>query len=732
MRTVIESIHEEEIETFRSLEDYEENESKDDYTREKLKKLLYEQAKKNENLNDKKIRLLAQQKSLLQLLQKKDNQIKETIASITKIEKIQKNKKNFFKKIKNVPKRIMLNVFQFIECEYLAKKIKENQTSEMKCKHFIKKFTVLNVICIIKCKIDNLNIRKCFEKLKFDSKLVRNPLFLISCLKNILKKRFVLLFLYKPSDNLFAILQRKQKSLMNYGFFEILYISNLNNFKIINQNLQELENNALSQENILKSNQMTISITKTNYNNLKVSLNNEKTEQESLKATLAYKESQCIDTQRKISLQIEEINKYKAEIENQQSLITNKSEKILEEIENNNIKIEEIEGSIDYYCSEISQKENEGRSSALQYTQLQASYKKAQDLYNSLVTEKKKFQAIENDNKKQKIVISSKIDALAEEKETLLGRYNNNAEDIQLLSDQILEKEQELNSLQEMLHELKTREDALINHRNRLKQDLDEECDLKSSLLSHKQNELAKIKESLEFNKKQRDLLIKELNSALKKEENERILKNSAECTQLTKKLEETSKEIQAENSKNIFLVNQSQKLSSEKQKLQEEYKSLNELYSNISEENALLSKKILSLENEKRNSICDTPDSTTESLKQYTINLEQKVKELTAEISASPDISKYTKEKTILENKIKTLEFQLNECNEFAIKSRKDVAEAIAEIEHYANILVVMEEKMNETEEKLLYSNREKEETFEELKNVRQQYYNAISGANK
>ena len=450
------------------------------------------------------------------------------------------------------------------------------------------------------------------------------------------------------------------------------------------------------------------------------------TEKSSLTAQLQSKDYQCIEIQNKLNIHLENIKLYQKEADDKVFFDSQTYEKLLAEVENNDKKIEELESSVNFYCNSINANENEGRASAVKFAQLQSSYKKAQELYSQAISEKNRLTSLETENKKQKIFFSGKIDKLAEEKEILLNKTLQIDEEISSIAEEI-SKNQNLESLKTVLINSKNKEKSLREKIQSLSESLEEENDLKNSLLFHKQNEVYKLKENLNSNKAQIESLIKEFHQRVKKEEKDKKEKVSNEFFVLKAKIEEMDKELKNENNKVFTFQSQISQLLLEKQKFENEFKKHSETLGFLEDEHKKL---VFELENkEKEKNSAKSPENL-EKLEEYSKNLESKIKEMTFSLSETNELKEHYQEKEALESKVKGLQSQLNECNEFALKSRNQVSEAISEIENYAKILSVMEEKMNETEETLEKAIYDKNQSIAELSTIRQQYYNLVSGS--
>ena len=639
-------------------------------------------------------------------------------------------------KIKKHFRRTLFLAFQHIKISNINNKIigveNENKSSSSRCLQFMNKFVILSTLCEIRKKTDLILLKNFMSKLKHLKTPSKSPIPLILNLKRILQKRFCLIFLKPPNPLILHIFSNKLHSTLHHTFHSILHSSAESTLILLKQNFLSSENAIKTLSESLQALQISLTELKTDAKYLSNSREKNSHLKLSLTNDLDLKEQQCSEIQRKIAQNIEEIKKYQNETESRVSHNSQICTRLMQEVEFNNKKIEELENSIEYYCNEIMKNENEGRASALQFTQLQASYKKAQEMYTVSISDKNRLQALEMEAKKQKIFLAGKIDSFSEEKEGLIEKLNNNSAESSLITEQIHKKIREYEEFKTVLHELQDREENLIQKKRALQINLDEECDLKNSLLFHKQNEARKLKDAIATNKIQIDSLVKDLKSTANQGEMDKQAKTQEDYNNIYSKVEEISKEIRAESNKHTSLVAYSQKLVLKKQQFLEEYKNISELLSNISEENNILYSQISNVETDQKRSITEDPGDSIESLSEYANSLEINIKELTVNLSQSPECETYAHEKIKLENKIKSLQSQLNGCNEFAIKSRKDVAEAISEIENYANILVVMEEKMNETEEKLSEALREKDIALEEAATIRQQYYSLISGSKR
>lgn len=813
---------------------------KDEVTRDKLKKLLREQTKKNDGLTDKNFRLNTQLRSLIMLLQKKDLQLKDIfeekaknksrkslgtkiiVSSLSSVLftmkswafcKITQNielptlkesaakhvlffyqqsefkmlhfawdaLKTYQNKCKILGIFIHLLEVRFLACGYrkLVEIFHSCVKEECKTKiNFLQFIEVIDgamstqqtfsecfnkwaqkrskpaVLCEIVNKAHLKKVRWAFATIQISSikrllensqtrneKIVklfkdstkttifgedwglRKPQLMKSALEALIKSHFSIFFSNSPKRYLIKLIAAIYKHLKQSSFNALIEFSLNLKLKSAEVDLKNAYSADSSSKAAIKGRQIQITELKTDYKSLKNSLEKAQQSIKVLKGSLRVKEEESSELEEKINKCSENLKKCQAESESLSSQSTQRYEKLFKEVEANNKKIEEMEASIDFYCSDLQRLETEGRMGALQLSQLETAQKKAQDLHNLLINEKSRLQSAEIEHKKQKISFSSKIDTLACEKEALLERFHKGQDEKAYINSEIEAKQKLLYSLQNTFNDYSARQQALDEKKQRLHQNLEEEYDMKESLLAHKQKELQKLKETLALHKTQIDAMLKELNSKIKREENDRNAKANQELLQISQKYEEITKEIHAENIKISPLQAQVQNLTTEKLKLSDELKSVQEILSKVNEENNFLKTEFMSLETPQNFSSDESPDDNFLNLKEYSSSLEKKIKEITMGIGEVPEVSKYSHEKSLLESRIKNLQAELNECNEFVMRSRQDVADAIAEIENYASILGVMEEKMNESEEQLIIRLREKEEAVEELKNAKQQY---------
>lgn len=592
---------------------------------------------------------------------------------------------------------------------------KEYKGSTEKCFRFMKKFVNLTALCGIKKKTDLIMAKNVLHRLKPSVYPEKNPLFLVFSLKKILKQRFSLLFRKRPNLIILSILKSHQATILSTSFHKILHFS-YKFFTIPSQTPSNITAPSFSSLSAnLKASQIALTEIKTDVSHLKSTLSQLKHQKNPLSSILTQKTLQINDLQGKLSKIIADFQELQSESAEKSSFYSQNNEKLEKEVEKNNKNITELENSIEYYCEAIINNENEGRSASLQLAQLQSSYKKVQEMYTTALNDKNRLNASETETKKQKIYLAGKIDNLAEEKENLLGKLRKSMEEIQEVSEGIRAKTLENKEILEKIVEMKEKGLGLIEKKKEMRKSLEEECDVKSSLLFHKQNELKKVKDALFNSRSQLDMMVKELKRTQQ-------LKNSEES-----KGEEFLKEIGIENEKIAFAKAFAKKLEAEKERLIRENEKIREKVVEITEENLILNSQISGAEAENKRIFNERPGDDTEALRKYASSLEEKVKVLTISLSSSAGISNFS-EKQGLEERIKKLQEQLDGCNEFAIRSRKEVSEAISEIENYANILVIMEEKMVETEQILQNSLKIKESAYKEVSEIRQQYYSLIS----
>lgn len=558
----------------------------------------------------------------------------------------------------------MIDVIQSIRIHNIKKNksiiINENKKSEAKCVDFFKKFKILNFFCSISQKGQLIKLKSTFEKLKTPKKAQPRGLLLILSLKKILKNRFSIIKSAPNRKFLIKLLNSIQKVLLKDTFSKIKSKTLFSSIKSILSNFESTLKCLESLKKSEESNKIELTELKADSIHLDQLLERLSLEKQNLTTKYLEKSRKCSEIQTELSKHLETLESLEAESQNSVLALSQSQQSLLQQIEFNNSKIHELENSIESYCNEILKAENDGRLHSLQFTQLQSSYKKAQELINTAIAEKNKLQALEAENKKQKILLVNKIDQLAEKKEKIVQKISKTQQEALAIKQQLDEKKNQYSGLQGLLNEYKLTQESLAQKKNRF---------------------------------------------------------------------EEIYSDVNRESIKNSSLQTKVHQLKEERNKLNEEFMSFSEMIVKISEESAQLSNELASKEAE----IVKVPqDSTSENLKVYARALESKVKDLTSRLSESPDLEKHVQEKAQLENRIKSLQSSLNECNEVAVKSRSEVSEAIAEIENYASVLIIMEDKMNETENKYSDALKEKNEALEELNTVKQQYYNVISGIKK
>ena len=599
----------------------------------------------------------------------------------------------------------------------------ELSNSEKKCKSFSKAFLSINTLyLILKNKI---SLKKHSSFFKWRQKPTqKNLASLIIILKTLLKSRFHLLLnsFRKPRFLIFHTLSLSKKlsafsTLFNYSSnlsiemysFEADTISSQNKSLSSSNQTKKTKNIELEQENF----------------EIKKKINLLETNKKSRLSELNEKNAQCKDLEKKLEKYLQDVKKFELEAEEKFQNEGEHCEQLMREVEKNNQVIEKIEKSIDFYCADIGKIENEGRMAALQLSQLEASLKKAQELFNSAVNEKTRVMSAESETKKQKVLLAGKIDLVAEEKEKYLNRLQEILNEKKNVLNEIQEKKQKLLEIEEIASEHEAKLSILNEKKRRISDNLDEEFDVKGNLLFHKEKELQKLKETLNQSKLFTESLLKDLNSKIKSEEKERISKINSELSSISQKNEEILREVTIENQKVMSLSSNMQSISYEKEKMNEEFKIIQENLNKSSQYNQNLKEKLFILTNSIKH---PQSEEINPNLREYSLSLEAKVKELTEELARSQGLNKMNSVKAAHEAKIRDLEMKLKDCQEFAMRSRVDVAEAISEIEHYAHILNVMEEKMNETEEKVLICLREKESAGEDLMKIREDYFGFIA----
>ncbi|CAG9316701.1 unnamed protein product [Blepharisma stoltei] len=390
-----------------------------------------------------------------------------------------------------------------------------------------------------------------------------------------------------------------------------------------------------------------------------------------------------------------------------------------------------FKNELDTAKQKIKEYEDERQVSVLQNAQLKGQIKKIQDMFAQLQTEKSKFQANDIEQRKQIISLSSAIENLEEDKEQLFQKLSQANEEITDLRVQINECAQSNELLSSNLQFYMKQEKEIQKH---LKESEDE-IESKSNLLYQKENDLQKLNETNQSLRNQLNQVKKEIENLQQNPDKNKIKQLIKENSQLNAKIEELQKSSEKRNNKEIA------ELKGELKKYQEISQQANHDNSLLHHELELVTNELNSIQ-EERNQLLQVikekqtihhqkSESQVQAMRDYCNNLEQKVQSLQTAVNKSKkyenEVEELKERNESLEEKVAKLQAELEEVNEVAITSRKQIVLVTAEIENYASIFGIMEEKITETEERLKKAEHERDMAKLETQTIRQRYINKI-----
>ena len=603
--------------------------------------------------------------------------------------------------------------------------LKELSTSETKCKVFSHKFKKLNSLILTVKSFNTKQKLRAFSSIKAKShpSHPRHYLTFSNIMIKLIKPYFKSFTSHLNPRPIFSFLLKKQQKLTHQIFQSLSIYSFSLTEEILSFEFSTISNQGSSLSSSIPSLQSKLEELKKN-NNSAQSLIGKQEDSHKEKTSIAGQSQQKLaELKDFLSRQRQELESFESENNLKISGFQENISKLRKTVEQNNAKIKKTEESFDSYCENIQMLENEGRTASVKLAQLVAANKKVQEVFTNVLSERNRLWAQESEVKKQKILFAGKIDTLAEEKEKMIERLAQVQHDKKGVFEELQVKNDEIQELNEVLTEISAKIEIMTDKKARILSRVDEDFDLKGNLLAHRQKELIKLKDHLSFNITQIESKQKELN--LKSRPNDRDSALKLEFSQLSLKNDEIMKEIHSESSKVSAFISDFTALSIKNDKLQEELKAAQDSLSITQENYSNLKSRLNELSGP---SATSSVDESFCGLKDYASALEAKIQELTEKIGNSPAVSRLQAAKSAHETRVSKLEARLKECQEFALKSRAEVAEAVAEIEHYAHILNVMEDKMNESEEMVLICLRDKEIAAEELMQVKDDYFGIIA----
>ena len=600
--------------------------------------------------------------------------------------------------------------------------LKELSNSETKCKVFSHRFKNLNSLVLTLRSFNRKQKLRAFSSMKPKTH-PSHYLSFLKLMKKLIKPYFKSFQSKKTARPILSFLIKKRQKLTQEIFQALTIYSFSMTEEILSFEFSTISNQGSS---------LSSSIPSLTYKLEELKKNNQSTQSLISKQEDLYKEKTLIASQSQeklnelkdfLSKQKQDLESFESENNLKISGFQENISKLKKTLEQNNTKIKKTEENFDSLCEKIQILENDGRTASVKLAQLEAANKKIQEVFTNVISERNRFLAQESEIKKQKIIFAGKIDSLAEEKEKMMEKLAQVQHDKKIIYEELEEKNDEIQELNEVLTEISAKIEIMTDKKTRILSRVDEDFDLKGNLLAHRQKELIKLKDHLSFNITQIESKQKELNLKFRPGDKESTLK--LEISQLSSKNDEIIKEIHSESNKISGFISDFTALSIQNDKLKEELKLTQDSLNVTQETYSSLKSKLIELSGP---SATSSVDESFCGMKDYASSLEAKIQELTEKIGNSPGISRLQAVKAAHETRISKLEARLKECQDFALKSRAEVAEAVAEIEHYAHILNVMEEKMNETEEKVLICLREKEIAAEELMEVKDDYFGIIA----
>lgn len=455
---------------------------------------------------------------------------------------------------------------------------------------------------------------------------------------------------------------------------------------------------------------------------------------QSLSHLLKEKETECQSLARNVQNHLSELEIYENKTLTERSLLNKENTDL--QSQNSHLSEENyfLKSEFENIHKKLQEYEDERQGNMLQNAQLKGQIKKIQDMYNSLQAEKTKLQSSEIEQRKQIISLTTTIDSFGEDKQNFYQKLSKANESITQLQDQLSQYVQRNDHMSSNLQ-------FYINQEKELHKELEElqdEITEKSNLLYQKENEVLKLAEIIETNKAQMLKYKKETENLQQNHETSKVKHLTKENQLLNQRIEE----IQKINDK---------KINKEINELRCEAGEFKELAQQAANDNSLLQKELeivtkdltriqqerdqlLQAIKEKQTFHHQKSESQVQSLRDYCNNLEQKVQNLQNSLSKSKKHeNEYMTIKEMnadLQDKNDKLQAELEEVNEVAITSRKEIALVTAEIENYANIFTIMEEKIAETEDLLKQAEQERDHAISEIKAVRQRYINIIAEA--
>ena len=701
---------------------------KEQRARAAIRKLLEDEANKNEELGEENDLLEKQIKSLVRLLVEKDEKLSNLKTSIPERHKLTDIDFTLLNKNIKLKTLFALNRIKAFICYCSIEKNQEFIKSFTKNSKKTIAFNGLNSIITNKL---NSFVLKLLLIWKYN-RLPNYKIFhLIEVIKKLFRKKFFSLFPKTKSKALAFSIKEIFKKQLKYSINAIKLNVLYSDINISQKKIYELNNEFTLITEHTESCKSENAIYQQKLKDLLLELDDQKKITIHLSEEITRSDKFYYELHEKINVNSLELSYYQNENKissmkfNQEN--TNLQEKLKNQQEFLQTAHQKLQQLIDH--SEKIAKENELIIQKNVY--LQNNIKKIHENHSSIINEKTSLINLENNSNSELDSLINASKALEEELEVIKGKIKSSSSELNSLKNEYLEILQTIEENKNQIDKSQELEENIKAEICRFENDIENEYEVKELNINECNIEIQDIKE--QYNKSREEIenlkyQIKEINSKSKTT----VYKTSEEAILINKRYEENKKNLNVIKGNIFNLSSSNTNLQKELQEIKTNIKQKKELIKRKKEENAELQNELGYIsknirESEKMNK---NKQKSKEDLENYIKVLEQQVQKLQNGINRqkSHDLEQVINENEYLSMKVEKLEQELAYVNEEAGQRRQEVAQVMPEIENYAHILAAIEGKIAENENKIMKNEIDQEKFRTEINALRTRYISLIS----
>jgi len=457
-----------------------------------------------------------------------------------------------------------------------------------------------------------------------------------------------------------------------------------------------------------------------------------------LSQELNEKRQECAVLAGKIESHIAELEIYKSKNQQEREELDDDCRSLKEAFSELKSKLNQIEAEQNQLLKQLASAEDERKLNKIQLTHVQSSVKKLHQQYESTLKEQDQNAASESESRKQLIKLTTQIDTLATDKENILGNAESLSGELSKLKDRLMHTIDEGRKLSEGAFEAQAKEEELTSKITDTTARGEAEVNKQTLALNANFDHISKLEDEAmqlrEVAQKMRHELSLKSSSTRSAQKKEMKQKNE-EMRRYLSELEKHANTGRSTNSQlNIKVLNLNKEMAELKTELAGAKGAYSRALTTNKENRAILEQlkaEQASLIREKDKALAEKRDREAkdlmkmQSLENTRAQLESKMTRLSELIrqtsSPASPISKQDQQR--LQYQLKQVEAELEECRQEASNSREEVTRILSEIENYARILEVMEDKLAEAETRTRTAEKRRAEAVSQMEEVRQRY---------